>query len=45
MNILIPIAGRDRYFPEGQFVFPKPLVDICGTPLIEHTLQAFLGLR
>ena len=45
MNILIPIAGRDRYFPEGQFVFPKPLVDICGTPLIEHTLQVFLGLR
>ena len=44
MNILIPIAGRDRYFPEGQFVFPKPLVDICGTPLIEHTLQAFLGV-
>jgi NDP-sugar pyrophosphorylase family protein len=44
VNILIPIAGRDRYFPEGQFVFPKPLVDICGTPLIEHTLQAFLGL-
>jgi hypothetical protein len=23
MNILIPIAGRDRYFPEGQFVFPN----------------------
>ena len=45
MNILIPIAGRDRYFPEGQFVFPKPLVDICGTPLIEHTLQAFLNLQ
>ena len=44
VNILIPIAGRDRYFPEGQFVFPKPLVDICGTPLIEHTLQAFLNL-
>ncbi|HEX2654701.1 MAG TPA: glycosyltransferase family 2 protein [Xanthobacteraceae bacterium] len=44
MNILVPIAGRDRYFPEGQFVFPKPLVDICGTPLIEHTLRALLGI-
>ena len=44
MNILVPIAGRDRYFPEGQFAFPKPLVDICGTPLIEHTLRALLGV-
>ena len=44
MNVLIPIAGRDRYFPEGQFVFPKPLVDICGTPLIEHTLRALLAI-
>ncbi len=45
MNILVPIAGRDRYFPEGQYVFPKPLVDICGTPLIEHTLRALLGIK
>lgn len=44
MNILVPIAGRDRYFPEGQFVFPKPLVDICGSPLIEHTLRGLLGI-
>lgn len=44
MNILIPIAGRDRYFPEGQFVFPKPLVDICGVPLVEHTLRGLLGI-
>jgi NDP-sugar pyrophosphorylase family protein len=44
VNILVPIAGRDRYFPEGQFVFPKPLVDICGTPLIEHTLRGLLGI-
>ncbi len=44
MNILLPIAGRDRYFPEGQYMFPKPLVDIGGTPLIEHTLGGLLGL-
>jgi dTDP-glucose pyrophosphorylase len=44
VNVLIPIAGRDRYFPESQFIFPKPLVDICGTPLIEHTLRALLGI-
>ncbi len=42
MNILVPIGGRDRYFPEGEYVFPKPLIDIAGTPLIEHTL---LGLQ
>jgi len=44
VNILLPIAGRDRYFPEGQYVFPKPLVDIGGTPLIEHTLRGLLSI-
>ena len=44
MNILIPIAGRDRYFPESEYLFPKPLIDIVGAPLIEHTITSLLKI-
>lgn len=43
MNILVPIAGRDKYFPEGEYIFPKPLIDIAGSPLIEHTLKRLMS--
>jgi NDP-sugar pyrophosphorylase family protein len=44
VNILIPIAGRDRYFPESEYFFPKPLIDIVGAPLIEHTVTSLVKI-
>lgn len=35
MNILIPIAGEDKFFRSDEYFFPKPLVEIAGTPMIE----------
>jgi NDP-sugar pyrophosphorylase family protein len=35
MNILIPIAGDDKFFRSDEYFFPKPLVEIAGTPMIE----------
>jgi NDP-sugar pyrophosphorylase family protein len=35
MNILIPIAGEDKFFRSDEYFFPKPLVEITGTPMIE----------
>lgn len=35
MNILIPIAGDDKFFQSSEYFFPKPLVEIAGTPMIE----------
>ncbi len=35
MNILIPIAGTDKFFRPDEYFFPKPLVEIAGTPMIE----------
>lgn len=35
MNILIPIAGEDKFFHCDEYFFPKPLVEIAGTPMIE----------
>lgn len=38
MNILIPMAGGDSFFPREDFHFPKPLIEIAGVPLIERVV-------
>lgn len=43
MNILIPIAGQDRFFKPEEYFFPKPLVEIGGTPMIELCVRDLAG--
>ncbi|HEY1837326.1 MAG TPA: glycosyltransferase family 2 protein [Rhizomicrobium sp.] len=40
MNILIPIAGEDKFFRSDEYFFPKPLVEIAGTPMIELCVRS-----
>jgi NDP-sugar pyrophosphorylase family protein len=35
MQILIPISGRTAFFPEDEYYFPKPLIEVAGQPMIE----------
>ena len=35
MQILIPISGHSKFFPEEEYFFPKPLIEISGIPMIE----------
>ena len=42
MNILIPIAGEDRFFKPEEYFFPKPLVEIAGTPMIELCMRSLV---
>jgi NDP-sugar pyrophosphorylase family protein len=35
MKILVPMAGDDKFFRSDEYFFPKPLVEIGGTPMIE----------
>lgn len=44
MNIIIPISGQNPYFNLDEYAFPKPLIDIFGQPMIEHTLTGFKAL-
>ncbi len=39
INILIPMAGKGLYFPEGEYPFPKPLIEIGQQTIIEHVIQ------
>jgi NDP-sugar pyrophosphorylase family protein len=38
MNVLVLSAGSSKAFADVGYVFPKPLVEIAGRPLIEHVL-------
>lgn len=39
MQILIPISGHSSFFPKSDYYFPKPLVEIAGTPMIEVVVK------
>ncbi|CAO3424187.1 glycosyltransferase family 2 protein [Azospirillum doebereinerae] len=39
MNILIPIAAEDTFFPVEEFRFPKPLIEVAGKPMIERVVE------
>lgn len=39
MQILIPIAGYSAFFSKEEFYFPKPLIEVAGTPIIEVVVR------
>lgn len=39
MQILIPIAARTKFFPENEFYFPKPLIEVFNEPLIKVVVE------
>ncbi|MEN8721592.1 MAG: glycosyltransferase family 2 protein [Alphaproteobacteria bacterium] len=40
MQILMPIAAESPFFPEADYFFPKPLVDVNGKPMVEWVVEA-----
>lgn len=40
MQILLPMAGTSSFFPESEFFFPKPLVEVVGRPMIQVAIEA-----
>ena len=38
MNILVPLAGKNQFFPESEYPYPKPLIEIHGKTMIEHVI-------
>lgn len=35
MNVLIPMAGAGSRFSKAGYVFPKPLIDVRGKPMVQ----------
>ena len=41
MQIIIPMISRTPYFPEDEYYFPKPLIEVNGTPMIEIIVNMY----
>jgi NDP-sugar pyrophosphorylase family protein len=39
MNILIPMAGEGSRFRKEGYTFPKPLIEVCGKPMIQCVVE------
>lgn len=39
MQILVPISGHSPFFPKAEFYFPKPLIEIAGSSMIELVIN------
>jgi len=45
INILIPLAGKNQYFSETEYPFPKPLIEFNGKTMIEHIIDNFSSIK
>ena len=39
MKILVPIAGKSPFFPESDYPFTKPLIEVSGKTMIERVIH------
>ena len=39
MNVLIPMAGAGSRFQQMGYTFPKPLIEVCGKPMIQAVVD------
>jgi len=40
INVVIPMAGTGSRFKEQGYELPKPLIDVCGKPMIERVINS-----
>lgn len=45
LNIVIPMSGSMPFFPEDEYPFPKPLVEINGHPMIQYLIENIKSLE
>lgn len=45
INILIPIAGKNQFFQESEYPFPKPLIEFNGKTMIEHIIDNLSSIK
>jgi NDP-sugar pyrophosphorylase family protein len=39
LKVIIPLAGSSELFTNSGHLYPKPLIEINGTPMIQHVVQ------
>lgn len=41
INVLIPMAGKSVYFDNSNYIYPKPLTEVKGQPMIQGVIENF----
>ena len=41
VQILIPVSSNSSAFPDTDYFFPKPLIEISGTPMIQRVVEHY----
>lgn len=39
LNIVVPLAGKSKFFKETEYHYPKPLIEISGRSMIERVIE------
>ena len=39
LNILIPLGSPSQFFEDSTYVYPKPLIEILGMPMIQRVVE------
>jgi hypothetical protein len=45
INVLFSLAGSSKFFPETEYLFTKPLIDVCDKIMIEMLIDNFKSLK
>jgi len=45
VNVLIPMAGKSQFFDDELYPFPKSVIEINGTPMIQLVLDNYLKMK
>lgn len=41
MNIVIPMVGLGKRFSDAGFILPKPLIQVRGKAIVQHSIESF----
>ena len=41
MNIVIPMVGLGKRFSDAGFTLPKPLIQVIGKAIVQHSVESF----
>lgn len=44
IQLIIPMSGAGQRFVDAGYTRPKPLIEVDGSPIIEHVLKMFPGV-
>jgi dTDP-glucose pyrophosphorylase len=45
LNVLIPLGSKSQFFENSSYVYPMPLIEVQGKPMIQHVVENLLKIK